>query len=149
MLSLLTFLLRDLLRNRTVLACAATLLALTLGLWWLDPARLALNLVNVTLLFVPLNAVIFTITYFHNARDFTKLLIVLPVPRRAAGAGGCRPAGLVGGIRARAAVAGGGRWRASAYAGGHGHRAHVGVRGAGLRGGGVRSRTREGDGLGV
>lgn len=85
MLSLLSFLSRDLLRNRSVLGFTAILAALTGGLWWLDPAptRLALNLVNVTLLFVPLNAVIFTITYFHNARDFTELLIVLPVPRRA------------------------------------------------------------------
>ncbi len=85
MLSLLTFLSRDLLRNRSVLAFAATMLLLTVGLWWLEPApeRLTLNLVNVTLLFVPLNAVIFTITYYHNARDFTELLIVLPVPRRA------------------------------------------------------------------
>ncbi|GAA4383834.1 ABC transporter permease subunit [Hymenobacter koreensis] len=85
MLNLLAFMLRDLLRNRTVLAYAGLLLLLSTGLWWLDPApeRLALNLVNVTLLFVPLYTVIFTITYFHNSRDFTELLVVLPLPRRA------------------------------------------------------------------
>lgn len=84
MLNLLAFLLRDLLRNRTIVAYAALLLLLTFGLWWLDPApeRVALNLVNVILLFVPLYTVIFTITYFHNSRDFTELLVVLPLPRR-------------------------------------------------------------------
>ncbi|MFC7671189.1 hypothetical protein ACFQT0_30180 [Hymenobacter humi] len=149
MLNLLAFMLRDLLRNRTVLAYAGLLLLLTTGLWWLDPApdRLALNLVNVTLLFVPLYTVIFTITYFHNSRDFTELLVVLPLPRRAVLLG---QAGAVLLSLSGALLLGLGlpllllaARLAHAHAGAHRRGAHLGVRGFVLRAGAVRARKNQ------
>ena len=74
----------DLARNRFMLVYTLLLLAISWGLFSLegDPIKGLLALEQVVLALVPLIAVVFTVTYFHNLSDFTELLAVQPLPRR-------------------------------------------------------------------
>ncbi|MFN8651778.1 MAG: ABC transporter permease subunit [Gemmatimonadales bacterium] len=81
--------LRDLTRNRWVIAYAITLLLLTEGLFRLggDGPRVVLSLLNVVLILVPLVSLMFGTMYLYNAREFIELLLAQPVGRRAMFAG--------------------------------------------------------------
>ncbi len=81
--------LRDITRNRWVIAYAVTLLLLTEGLFRLggDGARVILSLLNVVLILVPLVSLMFGTLYLYNAREFIELLLAQPVGRRAMFAG--------------------------------------------------------------
>ena len=75
---------RDVMRNRWVLAYAATLALLTEAMFQLGGSgeRTLTGLLNVVLLLVPLVATVFGVVYWHAAREFTELLLAQPVPRR-------------------------------------------------------------------
>ena len=86
--------LRDIARNRWVLAYAAVLLLLTEVLFRLggDGQRVVLSLLNLVLIFVPLVALTFGTLYLYTAREFIELLLAQPVGR------GAMFAGLWGGL---------------------------------------------------
>lgn len=86
--------LRDIARNRWVIAYALVLLALTEALFRLggDGSRVVLSLLNVVLILVPLVALTFGTLYLYNAREFIELLLAQPVGR------GAMFAGLWGGL---------------------------------------------------
>lgn len=86
--------LRDIARNRWVLAYAAVLLVLTEALFRLggDGQRVVLSLLNLVLIFVPLVALTFGTLYLYTAREFIELLLAQPVGR------GAMFAGLWGGL---------------------------------------------------
>jgi Cu-processing system permease protein len=86
--------LRDVARNRWIIAYAIVLLALTEGLFRLggDGSRVVLSLLNVVLILVPLVALTFGTLYLYNAREFIELLLAQPVGR------GAMFAGLWGGL---------------------------------------------------
>lgn len=81
--------LRDIARNRWVIAYTATLLLLTEGLFRLgsDGPRVVLSLLNVVLILVPLVSLMFGTMYLYNAREFIEMLLAQPVGRRAMFAG--------------------------------------------------------------
>jgi Cu-processing system permease protein len=81
--------LRDITRNRWVIAYGLVLLILTEALFRLggDAGRVILSLLNVVLIFVPLVALTFGTLYLYNAREFIELLLAQPVGRGALFAG--------------------------------------------------------------
>lgn len=81
--------LRDVLRNRWVLAYTGVLLLLTEALFRLggDGSRVVLSLLNIVLIFVPLVALTFGTLYLYTAREFIELLLAQPVGRGAMFAG--------------------------------------------------------------
>jgi Cu-processing system permease protein len=93
-IKVLRYQLRDIVRNRWVLAYGLVLLALTEGLFRLggDGGRVILSLLNVVLILVPLVALTFGTLYLYNAREFIELLLTQPVGR------GSMFAGLWGGL---------------------------------------------------
>jgi Cu-processing system permease protein len=86
--------LRDIARNRWVIAYALILLALTETFFRLggDGSRVVLSLLNVVLILVPLVALTFGTLYLYSAREFIELLLAQPVGR------GAMFAGLWGGL---------------------------------------------------
>jgi Cu-processing system permease protein len=86
--------LRDITRNKWVIAYAVLLLLLTEALFRLggDGGRVVLSLLNVVLIFVPLVALTFGTLYLYTAREFIELLLAQPVGR------GSMFAGLWGGL---------------------------------------------------
>ncbi len=75
---------REIARNRWVLAYAIVLGLLTEALYQLGGSgvRALTGLLNVVLLLVPLVTTVFGVVYWHAAREFTELLLAQPVPRR-------------------------------------------------------------------
>ncbi len=86
--------LRDIARNKWVIAYTLVLLLLTEALFRLggDGGRVVLSLLNVVLIFVPLVALTFGTLYLYTAREFIELLLAQPVGR------GSMFAGLWGGL---------------------------------------------------
>ncbi len=93
-LKILGYQLRDVGRNRWVIAYAGVLLVLTEALFRLggDGGRAILSLLNIVLIFVPLVALAFGTLYVYTAREFIELLLAQPVSR------GAMFAGLWGGL---------------------------------------------------
>lgn len=77
--------LRDITRNRWVIAYTLVLFLLTEGLFRLggDGPRVILSLLSVVLILVPLVSLMFGTLYLYNAREFIELLLAQPVGRRA------------------------------------------------------------------
>ncbi|HOY29433.1 MAG TPA: ABC transporter permease, partial [Flavobacteriales bacterium] len=75
----------DLARNRFVLGYALLMLALAQGLFMLedDAMKALLSLVQVVLALVPLVTLVFTVVYLYDIQEFTQLLAVQPIGRRA------------------------------------------------------------------
>lgn len=75
--------LRDIVRNRWMIAYAVILLTLTETLFQLggDGTRVVLSLLNVVLILVPLVALTFGTLHLYNAREFIELLLAQPVGR--------------------------------------------------------------------
>ncbi|MEO8139446.1 MAG: ABC transporter permease subunit [Gemmatimonadota bacterium] len=75
--------LRDVLRNKWILAYALVLMLLTEALFRLggDGGRVLLSLLNVVLIFVPLVGLTFGTLYLYTAREFIELLLAQPVGR--------------------------------------------------------------------
>lgn len=76
--------LREISRNRWVVAYAVVLLLLTEALFRVggSGARALTSLLNLVLLLVPLVTSVFGVVYWHASREFTELLLAQPVPRR-------------------------------------------------------------------
>ena len=81
--------LRDIARNKWVLAYAVVLGILTEAFFRLggDGGRVILSLLNVVLIFVPLVALTFGTLYLYTAREFIELMLAQPVGRGAMFAG--------------------------------------------------------------
>lgn len=77
--------LRDIVRNRWVIAYTLVLLVFTEALFRLggEGGRVVLSLLNVVLIIVPLVALTFGILYLYGAREFIELLLAQPVGRKA------------------------------------------------------------------
>jgi len=90
----LVYQLRDIARNRWVIAYTVVLLVLTEALFrgGGEGGRVVLSLLNVVLIFVPLVALTFGTLYLYTAREFIELLLAQPVGR------GAMFAGLWGGL---------------------------------------------------
>lgn len=75
--------LRDLSRNRWVLAYAGGFFVVAEGLFWFGGTgpQVVLSLLNVTLLVVPLVALVFGILHVYGSREFVELLLAQPVRR--------------------------------------------------------------------
>jgi Cu-processing system permease protein len=86
---ILAYQLRDIVRNKWVIAYTITLLVLTEALFRLggDGGRVVLSLLNLVLIFIPLVALTFGTLYLYTAREFIELLLAQPVGRRAMFAG--------------------------------------------------------------
>jgi Cu-processing system permease protein len=82
---ILRYQLRDIARNRWVLAYAVVLAILTEAFFRLggDGERVVLSLLNVVLIFVPLVALTFGTLYLYTAREFIELMLAQPVGRGA------------------------------------------------------------------
>lgn len=82
---ILAYQLRDVARNRWVIAYAIVLLVLTEALFRLggDAGRVLLSLLNVVLILVPLVALTFGTLYLYSAREFIEMLLAQPVGRGA------------------------------------------------------------------
>lgn len=46
-----------------------------------DPSKAIVTLMNIVVLLIPLISTIFSIMFYYNAKEFTELLLALPVPR--------------------------------------------------------------------
>lgn len=76
--------LRDLSRNRWIVAYTLSFLALAEGLFWFGGTgpQVLLSLLNLVLLVVPLVALVFGTIHVYASREFVELLLAQPVPRR-------------------------------------------------------------------
>jgi len=77
--------LRDLARNRWLLAYAVALGLITESLFFFGGTgdQVVLSLLNATLLLVPLVALVFGLMHVYASREFIELLLAQPLPRRA------------------------------------------------------------------
>jgi Cu-processing system permease protein len=75
--------LRDLSRNRWIAAYAAGFLVIAEGLFWFGGTgpQVVLSLLNITLLVVPLVALVFGTIHVYASREFIELLLAQPVRR--------------------------------------------------------------------
>ena len=75
----------DLARNRFVLSYAVLMLLLAQGLFLIEgePTKALLSIVQVVMALVPLVALIFTVVYMYDSSEFTQLLAVQPIGRKA------------------------------------------------------------------
>lgn len=80
---------RDLGRNRWLLAYGAVLLLVTESLFYFGGTgeQVVLSLLNATLLLVPLVALTFGTMHVYASREFVELLLAQPLPRRSVFAG--------------------------------------------------------------
>lgn len=74
----------DILRNKIVLAYTVLLLIISFSVFALqdDASKGMLSLLNITLLIVPLMAVIFSAIYIYNSAEFIELLVSQPLKRK-------------------------------------------------------------------
>jgi Cu-processing system permease protein len=75
--------LRDLSRNRWIVAYGGAFFVLTEGLFWFGGtgAQVTLSLLNVVLLLVPLVSLVFGVIHVYASREFVELLLAQPVSR--------------------------------------------------------------------
>lgn len=73
----------DLIRSRWTLLYCAFYLLLTFALFWLsgETTKVIISLMNITLMLVPLIALMFSSMYYYHSRDFIELLIAQPIRR--------------------------------------------------------------------
>jgi len=76
--------LRDLARNRWIVAYTLCFLAIAEGLFWFGGTgpQVMLSLLNLVLLVVPLVSLVFGTIHVYASREFVELLLAQPVPRR-------------------------------------------------------------------
>jgi len=76
--------LRDLSRNRWIVAYTLAFLAIAEGLFWFGGTgpQVLLSLLNLVLLVVPLVSLVFGTIHVYASREFVELLLAQPVPRR-------------------------------------------------------------------
>lgn len=76
--------LRDLSRNRWIVAYALGFLAIAEGLFWFGGTgpQVLLSTLNLVLLVVPLVSLVFGTVHVYASREFVELLLAQPVPRR-------------------------------------------------------------------
>ncbi len=76
--------LRDLSRNRWIVAYALAFLGIAEGLFWFGGTgpQVLLSLLNIVLLVLPLVALVFGTIHVYASREFVELLLAQPVPRR-------------------------------------------------------------------
>jgi len=76
--------LRDLSRNRWIVAYALAFLSIAEGLFWFGGTgpQVLLSLLNIVLLVLPLVALVFGTIHVYASREFVELLLAQPVPRR-------------------------------------------------------------------
>lgn len=76
--------LRDLSRNRWIVAYALAFFAIAEGLFWFGGTgpQVLLSLLNLVLLVLPLVALVFGTIHVYASREFVELLLAQPVPRR-------------------------------------------------------------------
>ncbi len=76
--------LRDLSRNRWIVAYALCFLGIAEGLFWFGGTgpQVLLSLLNLVLLVLPLVALVFGTIHVYASREFVELLLAQPVPRR-------------------------------------------------------------------
>jgi Cu-processing system permease protein len=76
--------LRDLSRNRWIVAYTLAFLAIAEGLFWFGGTgpQVLLSMLNLVLLVLPLVALIFGTIHVYASREFVELLLAQPVPRR-------------------------------------------------------------------
>lgn len=76
--------LRDLSRNRWIVAYTLSFLGIAEGLFWFGGTgpQVLLSLLNLVLLVLPLVALVFGTIHVYASREFVELLLAQPVPRR-------------------------------------------------------------------
>ena len=76
--------LRDLSRNRWIVAYTLAFLGIAEGLFWFGGTgpQVLLSLLNLVLLVLPLVALVFGTIHVYASREFVELLLAQPVPRR-------------------------------------------------------------------
>jgi len=76
--------LRDLSRNRWIVAYALCFFGIAEGLFWFGGTgpQVLLSLLNLVLLVLPLVALVFGTIHVYASREFVELLLAQPVPRR-------------------------------------------------------------------
>lgn len=76
--------LRDLSRNRWIVAYTVAFLAIAEGLFWFGGTgpQVLLSMLNLVLLVLPLVALVFGTIHVYASREFVELLLAQPVPRR-------------------------------------------------------------------
>lgn len=84
MFKIIKYCLFDLFRSRWTIIYTAFFFLLTFGLIWISPSfsKVIISLLNIILILVPLIAMMFSVMYYYNAREFTELLLSQPLPRR-------------------------------------------------------------------
>ena len=75
--------LRDLSRNRWIVAYAAGFFIVAEGLFWFGGTgpQVVLSMLNVVLMVVPLVSLVFGTIHVYSSREFVELLLAQPVPR--------------------------------------------------------------------
>jgi Cu-processing system permease protein len=76
--------LRDLSRNRWIVAYTLSFLAIAEGLFWFGGTgpQVLLSMLNLVLLVLPLVALVFGTIHVYASREFVEMLLAQPVPRR-------------------------------------------------------------------
>ena len=83
-LHIMSYVLRDLIRNRWFFVYAAFFFLLTTGLFQLQgaEAKVSVGLLSACLFLLPLLSSLFGIIYFYNAREFVELILTQPLQRK-------------------------------------------------------------------
>jgi Cu-processing system permease protein len=81
---LVKYVLMDILRSRMMIIYTLFLLVLSIGFNFFsaDSSKAAVSLLNVILLVIPLVSVILSSIHFYNSKEFIKLLMTQPLPRK-------------------------------------------------------------------
>ncbi|MEZ5014974.1 MAG: ABC transporter permease subunit [Chitinophagales bacterium] len=79
-----TYVFKDIIRNKTLIAYTVLLAAISFGLFSFDanPEKAVLGLLNILLLVVPLVSIIYSSIYYYNSLEFIELVLAQPVARK-------------------------------------------------------------------
>lgn len=84
MVTIIKYVMFDLVRNRIVIAYTCFLLAMSIGIFSLDEnsTKGIMSLMNLVLIFIPLVSIIFSTIYVYNSAEFIELLVAQPLKRK-------------------------------------------------------------------
>lgn len=83
MISVVRYILIDILRSKVVIAYGLLLFLMTFSMFMLDenPVKSTISLVNLNLIIIPLFSIVYSTIHYYNSYEFIQLLVAQPISR--------------------------------------------------------------------